>query len=101
MCCHQLLSVIRLKIFAIEHSAWRQISEIYQILSFFNVDCCNIAHQIEQKILHTVEPRFLDNAVNGDPPLVYNKLQSQILQAFCNAKLPLDNGHAFSGDSPI
>ena len=49
----------------------------------------------------TVEPRFLDNAVNGYPPLVDNKLRSQIFLAFCNAKLPLDNGHAFSGESPI
>ena len=51
--------------------------------------------------LHTVEPRFHDNAINGNPPLVYNKLRSQIFLAFCNAKLPLDNGHAFSGESPI
>ena len=49
----------------------------------------------------TVEPRFLDNAVNGDPPLVYSKLWSQIFLALCNAKLPLDNGHAFKGESPI
>ena len=49
----------------------------------------------------TVEPRFLDNAINGYPPLMDNKLRSQIFLAFCNAKLPLDNGHAFSGESPI
>ena len=49
----------------------------------------------------TVEPRFLDNAVNGDPLLVNKKLWSQIFLAFCNTKLPLDNGHTFSGESPI
>ena len=49
----------------------------------------------------TVEPRFLDNAVNGYPPLVYNKQKSENFLAFCNAKLPLDNGHAFSGESAI
>ena len=49
----------------------------------------------------TVEPRFLDNAVNGYPPLMDNKLRSQIFLAFCNAKLPLDNGHAFNSESAI
>ena len=55
----------------------------------------------EKKRGGTVEPRFLDNAVNGYPPLMVNKLRSQIFLAFCNAKLPLDNGHAFSGESAI
>ena len=49
----------------------------------------------------TVEPRFLDNAINGNPPLMDNRLQSQIFLAFCNAKLSLDNGHAFNGESAI
>ena len=46
-----------------------------------------------------VEPRFLDSAFNGNPPLMTHMLWSQIFLAFCNVKLPLDNGHVFNGES--
>ena len=57
--------------------------------------------QLHLVLLNTVEPRFLDNAVNGYPPLMDNELWSQIFLAFCNVKLPLDNGHAFYGESAL